>query len=217
MNNQTDERRKILKTSFHNVGVIETSTLIDLTISALDKLEPKTMSDREIKDIILKLLEEWLETVLKCKRENIPAETQTLLTMDRVQKTISALSGKIVKNAEKPLPFEECKECIEVSEAIGRKVAEKAERCPPKCPKCERYIGVDGCLVCGKPSVSGVSEEELIRKLKGEILMDSCPAYTQHDYEYQSGVTDEKYRIVNVDRVCKKLAHAIKERLTPNR
>ena len=65
----------------------------------------------------------------------------------------------------------------------------------------------------GKLSTSGVSEEELIRKLKGEILMDSCPAYTSNDYEYQSGVTDEKYRIVNVDRVSKKLAHAIMQHI----
>jgi hypothetical protein len=94
--------------------------------------------------------------------------------------------------------------------------AEKAEMCPEqKCPLCGDNWHRGECKPRpqGKLSTSGVSEEELIRKLKGEILMDSCPAYTSNDYEYQSGVTDEKYRIVNVDRVSKKLAHAIMQHI----
>lgn len=46
-----------------------------------------------------------------------------------------------------------------------------------------------------------MSEEEI----ESRILMNSCPAYSQNDYEYQYGVTDKKYRIVEVKKIAEVL------------
>ena len=102
-------------------------------------------------------------------------------------------------NTEKALPFEACKECIEVSKAIGRKVAEKGDRVVYQCPRCATSMEVDPT---GKPSAMG--EDELIAFL--EKPLNEALFYLGH---IGSTLNDYDKKVIR-----KYLAHAIAERIS---